>query len=192
MHDQCFRYGESCVSDLEGFFTEVDFERTEPLFFRAVRTVQGLKLSLLHREADMPNLNKAWEKYEGTNSDSFFLRLYIDREGDGRRTDTFRIHSGGSPVFAEAVIIRSRQDRSAQLPRPVEDVETEFDSGEDWWRIGCTIPWKELGGKASPGDSWRANVTANPFIERNRQSIWCRGYEFVPGKFSRMGTFRFP
>jgi len=191
VHDQCFRYGESCLSDLEGFFTQVDFERTEPLFFKVVRTVRGLKISLLHRDADMKKLNRAWEKFAGTMSDSFFLRLYIDREGDGERTDVFRIYHGGSPAFREAVIVRSPWDRSIELAVPLEGLETVFDTDKDWWRLDCTIPWKEIGGRVSPGDTWRANITSNPFIQRNRQSIWCRGYEFVPGKASRMGTFLF-
>ncbi len=191
VHDQCFRYGENCIADLDGFFTPTDFLRREDIHFRAVQTADGLGMSLLERGVDARERRERWNEFRGTASDSFFARFFVDREAKGRRTETFRVYSEGRMLFREAVTIRSRQDRSIELSTRIDVGKARLSTGADWWRLDFTIPWKALGGRVKKGDRWRVNFSANPAIARNRQSIWCPGYEFVPGKSSRMGTFVF-
>jgi hypothetical protein len=190
-HDQCFRYGENCIADLDAFFTSTDFQRREDIHVRAVRVADGLKVSLLERGVDVDERAERWNQFRGTQSDSFFARLFVDRNGRGRRTETFKVFSEGRLVFREAVEIRGKQDRRVELASRISDGRANLKRGGDWWRLDYVIPWKALGGRPGKGERWRVNFTANPAIARNRQSIWCPGYEFVAGKSSRMGTFLF-
>jgi len=190
-HDQCFRRGENCIGDFDAFFTPADFPRREPIYFRAASSREGLVLSVCEEGVDVTARRERWRRFAGTGSDSYFARLWLDREGDGRRTEVFRIHHEGRWLFREALTVLSRQHTKVELSRPVTGGTARFRARRDSWRLDYVIPWKELGGRPSAGTRWRANVTSNPSIARNRQNIWCPGYEFVAGKAARMGTFVF-
>ena len=207
VHDQCFRYAENCIDDLDGFFTRREWAPELDAHFRIVRAKRGLVISLLERNVDAAQRRKGWNLYRGTRGETFFWRLYLDRECTGRKMDVWSIQSGGRGLMKGGFEIVNRQNTVLHTGQPVPGGRGKLTWGRDWWRIDYTIPWRLLGGPAKPGEKWRVNVTAMPGcgapllpfdnIGRNRQVIWCRGWEFtaandfLAGKPERMGTIVF-
>jgi len=190
-HDQCFRHGENCISDLSAFFTPTDFPRRERIFMSLAARPDGLGILLKEEGVDVAEREARWDDWKGSLSDTFFLRLYLLRDYQSMRVECFKIQSRGRWCSKKAATILGRQDVTCEHMRVIETAAKSFHRGADWWRVDVTIPWNEVGGIPESGARWRANVTANPAIRVNRQSVWCPGYDFFAGKFSRMGTLIF-
>lgn len=190
-HDQCFRYGEHAILDFLGFFGERAWRPQYDLFFRLAAEAGGLLVSLKEENVDMPARRERWRQYAGGNSDSFFLRVYIDREGLGRRFRCWHIMCKARRVLYGELELLGRQHTRSTLLR-------EFTAGKARWRehaggyrLDYLLLWRALGSEPKAGEAWRFNVTANPFIARHHQTSWATGYEYRLGKGSRMGYVRF-
>ena len=208
VHDRCFRYAENCIDDLDGFFTRRQWSRADDVSFRMTHDRTGVRLSLMERLVDVGSRRRSWERYEGTRSETFYWRVYVDARRTGRRMDIWSIFPMGRALLKGAFEIIDRQNTVLKTGQPVEGGAARFTSGRNWWRLDYLLPWKVLGVRAKPGDKWRVNVTATPASGtpllpsegndlRNRQFAWCRGWEFtaandfMAGKPERMGTITF-
>jgi len=191
LHDQCFRYGSNCIKDFDAFFTATDFLRQEPIFFRLRAVEEGLMVSVREEGVDVKARQARWEDWKGSISDTFCLHLYVEREPGSNKVEIFRISSLGRWCYHQAQTVHGRQHITNRISRAMEGGTARFRKGADWWRLDYTIPWEEFGGAPASGERWRANVTANPSVRANHQSTWCPGYDYFPGKLSRMGTLIF-
>ncbi len=205
VHDQCLRYGENAILDLAGFFKGRDWKRARDISFRMTHGPRGLTASLVERGCDARARMRRWKEFRATRSETFFWRLYIDRDRTERAMDIWCILSEGWALFKGGYEIVDRQNSILRTGQPVETGRGRFTHGRDWWRLDYLLPWRYLGGRAKAGDRWRINTTATPesgtpllpsapLEGRNKQYIWCPAYEmtaaddFIAGKPERMGT----
>jgi len=208
VHDQCFRFGEDCIEDLLGFFRPRDWKRSKDTAFRMTHGKEGLTVTLVERGINPSERRKLWKRFRYTRSETFFWRLWIDRENTGSHMDVWSIMTGGWALFKGGYTIIDRQNAILKTGQPVEGGKGRMTQGRDWWRIDYLLPWRLLGGPVKSGDTWRFNVTTvttggsailpnEPTSERNNQYAWCQGYEmtaandFTGGKPERMGTVTF-
>ena len=207
-HDQCLRYAENCIEDFLGFFEGRDWKQDTDVSFRMTSGPKGLTVSLLERGVDVAARRRRWRDFHGTRSETFFWRVYVDRERTGSKMDVWCILSEGWALLKGGYEIIDRQNTVLKTGQPVETGKGRFSSGRDWWRLDYTLSWKHLGGRPEPGERWRVNTTATPasgtpllpdqsLEGRNRQVIWCPAYEmtaandFIAGKPERLGTATF-
>ncbi len=190
-HDQCFRHGENAIEDFLGFFVGRDWWPRRELFFRLAWDDKGLWVALKEDGADMSARRELWDKYAGSLSDSYFLRVSVDREGAGRKFLEWRIMSKARDVRVVSLEILGRQHTRSSLQRPFGEGKVRWRETPNGYRLDYSIPWHALRGKPQRGESWRLNITANPYIARNHQTCWCAGYEYRLGKSSRMGKITF-
>jgi hypothetical protein len=208
VHDQCFRYAENCIQDLDAFWSDRDWERPDDVSFRIASARDGLVLSLLERGVPARARRNNWREYRGTRGETFFWRFYVGRASSGNHMDVWSILTEGRSALKGAFTILSRQHTVLRTGQPVKGGRGKLTLGRDWWRIDYRLPWRLLGGPAKRGETWRVNITAVPNsgvpllptednFGRNRQYVWCRGYEFtaandfMAGKPERMGTVTF-
>jgi hypothetical protein len=208
VHDQCFRYAENCIEDLDAFFRGRDWERFDDVSVRIVHAKDGLVLSLLERGVPAAGRRKSWREFRGSRSETFFWRLYVDRKCTRRHLDVWSILNEGRALMKGGITILSRQHTVLRTGQPVNAGRGKLTLGRDWWRIDFRLPWRLLGGPAKRSEKWRVNVTATPNsgvpllpsednFGRNRTYIWCPGWEFtaandfMAGKPARMGTVTF-
>jgi hypothetical protein len=208
VHDQCFRFGEDCIDDLLGFFEKRNWKRERDVSFRMTHGRDGLTATVIERGVNVADRLKIWRYFRGTRSETFFWRLWLDRQCSASHMDVWSIMTEGWALFKGEYTIIDRQNAVLKTGQPAEGGKAKFSRGRDWWRIDYLLPWPLLGGRAKAGDKWRVNVTVVPtsgsallphlpVIERNNQLVWCQGYEmtaandFVGGKPERMGTATF-
>ena len=208
VHDQCFRYAENCIEDLDAFWSGRDWERPDDVSFRIASARDGLVLSLLERGIPARARRDNWKEFRGTRGETFFWRFYVDRASSGNHMDVWSILTEGRGLVKGGFTILSRQHTVLRTGQPVEGGRGTLTLGRDWWRIDYRLPWRLLGGRAKRGETWRVNITATPNSGvpllpsednsgRNRQYVWCRGWEFtaandfMAGKPERMGTVTF-
>ncbi|MBN1807486.1 MAG: hypothetical protein JW909_00335 [Planctomycetes bacterium] len=190
-HDQCLRYGENVILDMDGFFNRTDFMRVEPVSFRLEAAAAGLVVSLKEEGVDMKQRMDRWETYRGTASDRATEVLFFDREGRKQRVEEYRIPTKGTGLFRRSVTWRGRQEMAIEEETPLKGGKGRFAHDGTSWRLDYTIPWKLLGGRPKKGEKWRFNIAVCPAVDRNRVSSWCPGYDMRAGKTERLGTIRF-
>lgn len=173
-HDDCFRMGEHFLEDFSSFFAPVDYQRpcnTTVQFFRS-----PTELAVTFRESgiDLQKRLARWEEYRGSGSDWFITRVYVD-PGKGPVRFFTILTKGERVVYRNGFI----------------DARTEFSAEDNGWQLTTYLPFSYMGSKPSKGQTWRINVTVNPYIERNRCYTWSPQYDSAAGNPSLFGTMTF-
>ncbi|MGD0091934.1 MAG: hypothetical protein ABSE73_18630 [Planctomycetota bacterium] len=162
-HDDCFRAGEDFIEDFIGFFKPLNYKREEKLYLRLSHTRNALVVALREECVDVAARRALWEKWKGSGSDSFIMRVFVDVENKGRQGKMFIVWPEGSSVSMGA---------RTHLP-----VRTAFDAGEDHWETTVWLPFKLLGKTPRKGDVWGLNLCASPYINGNRAYTWAPQYD---------------
>ena len=162
-HDGCFRAGEDFLEDFLGFFRAIDYRREEKLFMRLARKKDALAVSLREEGTDVAKARALWEKYKGTGSDSFVMRVSLDTENQGKKATTFIVWPEGSSVSMGA---------RTHLP-----VRTKFQAEAAHWETTAWLPFKLLGRTPRKGEVWGLNLNASPFVNGNRAYTWAPQYD---------------
>lgn len=208
VQDTCFRYGNNCIDDLLGFFAPVDWQLPWDVSARIASSRDGLVLSLVERGVDVKAMRARWREFAGTRSETFFWRFYVDRDRMKRHFDIWSISPEGRGLMKGGYTIVDRQNTVLATGQPFEGGAHKFTAASDWWRLDYRLPWKLLGGRPTPGEKWRVNMTTTPesgtpilpragVKGRNEQFTWCAAYEntaasdFMAGKPERAATITF-
>jgi len=190
-HDQCFRYGEYFIDDMDGFFVTRDFLRIEPVWFKVAYDKEGLVVSLKEEKIDINQRFARWKMYRGSGSDQATEILFVDREGKSRHLEGFFITSEGKMLYKREITWHARQHMSVKESVRLPDGKAEFTHTDTSWRLDYALPWKLLGGAPKKGEKWRFNISVCPAVDRNRVSSWSQGYDMRLGKGERYGTITF-
>ena len=169
-HDDCFRMGEHFTEDFVSFFRPVDYERRSGISFATWNAGDALAISWREQGIDIEQRKAQWEKYRGSGSDVFVTRALIDA-GDGLKK-----------------IIVWPMGQKVALGIRFVDVRTEFVCDATSWQTTAYLPFALLGRAPKPGETWRMNVTSNPYVARNLQYTWVPQYDggINPGLLGRI------
>ena len=169
-HDDCFRMGEHFIEDFASFFKPVDYQRPKDLSAGFWRTDDALVISYRERGCDLPARLARWKEYQNSGSDGFVMQARIMPPGGEMRSLT--LWPNGLAVSMGTQFV---------------DVATKFQTTADGWEATMYVPFALLGATPKKGQSWRINVTTNPFIRRNMCYTWSPQYDCInPGLFGKV------
>jgi len=174
-HDDCFRAGEDFLEDFLGFFRPINYKREEKLFMRVARTRDALAVSLREEGGDPAARRALWEKYKGSGSDSFVMRVFVDAENQGRKGIMFTVWPEGSSVSMGV--------------HPHLPVRTAFEADAGHWETTVWLPFKLLGRTPRQGEVWGLNLNTSPFVNGNRAYTWAPQYDCNNPKLYGKVTF---
>ncbi|KPL03061.1 MAG: hypothetical protein AMK75_01945 [Planctomycetes bacterium SM23_65] len=175
--DHAFRAGEHFAEDFLGFFRKMSLQPESTLSFRIWRTSKEFVVAMREENIDVKQRKRQWKKYQGSGSDSFVERIYVDVEGRGRERQMFIVWPGGETVSAGK--------------RPNVNARTKFSGDAASYTVTTRLPWSLVGRRPKKGEVWGVNVTANPSIERNREFTWAPQYDASSGNPILFGKIRF-
>lgn len=162
-HDDSFRGGDNFVEDFLGFFQKFDYLRPCGMAFRVWNTGRELAVSLREQGVDYRARRARWDEHMTGGSSSFVHQIHVDTENQGRQDLTFIVWPTGSSVTFGRT--------------PYAPVRTEFAHDAVSWQVTAYFPFKLLGRKPKPGETWRLNISANPAVRRNFAYTWAPQYD---------------